>query len=104
MKIVIISGGKAPSKSIIEAEIKKSNYVICCDSGANCMYEYNLHIDLLLGDFDSIHTNAYNFYYNSNCIIEKFPVNKDYTDTELAIYKAIEHGRKRNMSIRLHRN
>lgn len=92
MKVLIISGGQEPSKELLEEEINKSEFVICADSGANCLYKYNVTPDLLLGDFDSINQEVFEFFKKANCKVEKFPKEKDYTDTELAMYRAIELG------------
>jgi thiamine pyrophosphokinase len=92
MKAIIVSGGKAPSRNLIQAEQENSKFIICADSGANCMYEYGLIPDYLLGDFDSIDENAYNYFLSKECSRINYPPEKDCTDTELALYKAIELG------------
>lgn len=92
MKAVIIAGGKKPSKELLLNEIKNSDILICADSGANCLYEYEVFPHILLGDFDSINKDAFEFFKLSKCKIEKFPKEKDYTDTELAMYKAFDLG------------
>lgn len=54
MKAIIIAGGKAPSKELLKEEMKDYSYIICADSGANCLYEYGITPDFILGDMDSI--------------------------------------------------
>lgn len=93
MKIVIVSGGKAPSYELIINELKNSSFLICADSGGNCLYEYNIVPDYLMGDFDSINNDVLKFFEKSSkCNIEIYPSDKDFTDTELVLNKAIELG------------
>ncbi|WMJ82091.1 thiamine diphosphokinase [Clostridium sp. MB40-C1] len=92
MKVVIISGGDPPSYSLISKELKEASYLICADSGANCLREYNISPDILMGDFDSIDEEVLNYFTNKGCEIIKYNPEKDYTDTEIAVNKAIELG------------
>lgn len=94
MKILIVSGGKAPSKALLQNEKLNSDYIICADSGANCLYEYGIVPDYLLGDFDSIDKRIYEHFLSMECSKIEYPVEKDCTDTQLALYKAIEIGAK----------
>ncbi|MFD3156513.1 thiamine diphosphokinase [Haloimpatiens sp. FM7330] len=89
MKIVIISGGKAPSEQLLRKEIKNSNFIICADSGANCLYEYRICPDLLLGDFDSINEDVLKDFKKGKCKIIQHPTQKDFTDSESALNEAI---------------
>ena len=93
MKIVIVSGGTAPSHDLIEKELKDSSFLICADSGGDCLYEYNIIPNFLMGDFDSISKEALSFFSkDENCIIATYPKDKDFTDTELVLNKARELG------------
>jgi thiamine pyrophosphokinase len=89
MKVIIISGGKPPSKKLILQEVTEDTFLIAADSGANCLYNYNIMPDLLLGDFDSIDKNVLDYFKNSNCTLDIYPTEKDYTDTEIAVKKAL---------------
>jgi thiamine pyrophosphokinase len=90
MKVVIIAGGTPPSFNILRDEMLEGSVLICADSGADCLVEYNMTCDYLVGDFDSIRPKALEYLYNSKCIIEKHPVEKDDTDTQLALLKAVQ--------------
>ena len=89
MKAVIVSGGKSPTEKILREYIEKESYIICADSGANCLYEYNIIPNIILGDFDSIDTKVLKYFTESGCIIDKFPAEKDFTDTEAAVAVAL---------------
>lgn len=90
MKVVILSGGNAPSIDLIEEELKDSSILICADSGANVLYKYSIIPDYLMGDFDSIDEKAFRHFDNcKECSVEKFPPEKDFTDTESVVEKAL---------------
>jgi thiamine pyrophosphokinase len=88
MKAIILAGGKPPKKELLEREMTEPYVLICADSGANCLYDYRIVPDYLIGDFDSIEKSAFDYFNKSSCIIEKFPVEKDETDAQLALNKA----------------
>ncbi|MBU3214137.1 thiamine diphosphokinase [Clostridium estertheticum] len=89
MKVIIISGGAPPSKKLLIKEMAKDIFLIAADSGANCLYHYNIKPDLLVGDFDSIDKEILDYYKKNKCIIDIYPTEKDFTDTEIAVRKAI---------------
>ncbi|WP_373898494.1 thiamine diphosphokinase [Haloimpatiens sp. FM7315] len=92
MKVLIVSGGKKPSKALLKIEASNSDYIICADSGANAVKEADIRPNLLLGDFDSINNDTLEYFKKENCNIVTFPKEKDFTDSELAIRKAMELG------------
>ena len=89
MKVIIISGGNPPSRELLHKEITDNAFLIGADSGANCLYEYNILPDLLVGDFDSIDEKALDYFKKNNCMIDTYPTEKDFTDTEIAVNKAL---------------
>ncbi|MFL0195958.1 thiamine diphosphokinase [Clostridium sp. WILCCON 0269] len=92
MKALIVSGGAAPSRELVQQQISKCSLVVCADGGGNCLYKYKIIPEYLVGDFDSINQEALTFFKNSNCGIEKYPQTKNFTDTEIALNKAVELG------------
>lgn len=92
MKVVIVSGGSSPSLELIIEELEGEASIICADSGANCLYRYNIVPNYLVGDFDSVEPSVLDYFERQNCSILKYPKDKDYTDTQLALYKAKELG------------
>ena len=99
MHIVIFTGGEAPAPNLAKAYFDvspKHELVIAADSGLDTLDLYNTYSnkilfkpDYMLGDMDSIaNKNLLEKY--SSASFEKFPVDKDYTDTELALHKACE--------------
>jgi thiamine pyrophosphokinase len=89
MKVIIISGGNPPSKELLTNEMADDVFLIAADSGANCLFRYNIKPDLLVGDFDSIDKKVLDHFKKSNCSIDTYPTEKDFTDTEIAVEKAL---------------
>jgi len=89
MKVIIISGGNPPSKELLINEIAEDTFLIGADSGANCLFDYNVKPDLLVGDFDSIDKKVLDYFKENNCIIDIYPTEKDFTDTEIAVERAL---------------
>lgn len=88
----IISGGAPPSEKLLRNYLEKVDFIIAADKGCECLYNYNIIPDLLLGDFDSANKEIlYNVKLQIKEILE-FPPEKDYTDTEIAILEAIKRG------------
>ncbi len=89
MKVIIISGGNPPSRELLEKEITEDAFLIGADSGANCLYDYNILPDSLVGDFDSVSEKALEYFKKNNCSLDIYPAEKDFTDTEIAVNKAL---------------
>ncbi|CDI49318.1 thiamine diphosphokinase [Clostridium tetani] len=92
MKALIVCGGKAPGKELLLEELKDSHIIIAADKGAEVLYKYNIKPNFIVGDFDSIDENILNYYKKSNIDLNVFPVEKDFTDSEAAVKKAINMG------------
>ena len=90
MKVLIIGGGAAPSKELLEEEIQSCDYIICADRGGEYIRSIDKLPDLLIGDFDSLNNNVLEYYLSSGVAIEQFPSKKDYTDTELCLQRALQ--------------
>lgn len=90
--ILIVSGGRIGDAFVLDL-LKNNSYgtVIACDSGMEFFRRNGLYPDLILGDFDSADTAAVNYFTNQTDVrIEQFPARKDWTDTELAVRRALE--------------
>ncbi|PJI06636.1 MULTISPECIES: thiamine diphosphokinase [Clostridium] len=90
MKAVIISGGKMPSEGLLKEELKNCDYIVSADSGANCLYKYKIIPDVLIGDFDSINEEVFDYFKKFHINTIKYPREKDFTDTELALKEALK--------------
>jgi thiamine pyrophosphokinase len=92
MKIAIISGGTPPSLDLLKQEAVDCLYLIAADGGANCLCDYALFPHFVIGDLDSIKPSALEIIKKNNISIDQYSENKDCTDTQLALDKAIMLG------------
>ncbi|MFR1828588.1 thiamine diphosphokinase [Clostridium butyricum] len=92
MKAIIVTGGNKPSKKLLNSYIKSGDLIIGADKGSEYLYDYEIMPNIILGDFDSISEEKLKKIEEKQVEIIKFPPEKDYTDTEIAIMEAIKRG------------
>lgn len=88
--ILIVTGGSV-DYMWAEEWLKKHifDYVIAADSGLVHCDRLNINVDFLLGDYDSVDKDVFE-KYSKNTTTKTYPPEKNYTDTHLALIKAIE--------------
>lgn len=94
MNVLIVTGGTIDASFAKQyAAKRKWDFIISADSGMEFCRDAGIMPDMLLGDFDSAKPETL-AYFRAQCPerIRTFPSQKDETDTELAIKKAIEAG------------
>jgi len=64
---------------------KQINTIIAVDGGANKSRDLKLLPDLIIGDLDSLSQVNKEYYSKENVKILKYPVEKDQTDSEIAV-------------------
>ncbi len=86
-RVVIVANG-----SIIQPEfytpIFQDSFIISVDGGIRHLEKIGIMPDLMIGDFDSINPETLERYKALGINIKEFPRDKDYTDTELALFEA----------------
>lgn len=93
MRCVIFTGPK--NYDINELyQRQKDDYIIGADQGAAYLAQYNLSFDLAIGDFDSTSKEDMVLIEQYAQIITKYPSQKDFTDTFLAVQEALKQGYK----------
>lgn len=80
MRVIIISGGDYSWNGTITED----DFVICADSGYDSALKNGVKVNLLMGDMDSVKTDV------TKEEKLRFPTRKDFTDTELAVRRAVE--------------
>jgi thiamine pyrophosphokinase len=87
----IVSGGRLGDQSFFQKKIARMEncLIICCDGGARHFQSLGIKPDVIIGDMDSIDPASLASYSTQGIKIIKYPVNKDYTDTELALDYAL---------------
>lgn len=86
MRAVIIGNGDIKDYDRIKSKIRHDDLIICADGGYNHARNMGIIPDALIGDFDS----AKDFEEVTGRI--EYPTRKDFTDGELAVEYAMEHG------------
>lgn len=92
MRAIVVSGGYKPSKELLLSYIKKDDIIIGVDKGCNCLYEYEIEPNMILGDFDSAEEKVIESFKQKGTKVLAFNPEKDYTDTDLGYEKAKETG------------
>lgn len=87
MRCVIIGGGEIKDFTYARNLIHDHDFIIAADRGYAHCQQMNIKPSLLLGDFDS-----YEGEIAADCPVMEYPVEKDDTDTMLAIKVALEKG------------
>ena len=85
MRAVVIGNGSINNYDYIKSRLKSSDFIICADGGMRHAKAMGITPDIAIGDFDS---------YNKEQGIKTYtyPTDKDFTDGELAVSYASEHG------------
>lgn len=84
---LIITGGRRPSKELLDREIRWADGIICADSGYDALAHVPEKLKLVIGDFDSSHRLAE--LKEKQVPIEVLPPMKDETDTEMALTRML---------------
>lgn len=81
--IALITGG--PLDNYASALLKDVDRIVCADGGVDFALRNNLTISEVFGDFDSISRAGKAFIESADIPVHTFPIEKDMTDTELAL-------------------
>ncbi len=92
----VITGGLAPKKPLVEAALAYCNRIIAADSGYDRALEWNVEVDEVVGDFDSMAKGEDSLRARGIKTV-RHPVDKDYSDTELALYRSRDLGDSRRI-------
>lgn len=98
MNALILTNGAYGDYSFCKKDLKEKgpyDFVICADHGMRHARTLNMCPDLIVGDFDSGSQGDLGYYREKGIPIERFNSEKDETDTELAIRRAVEKGATR---------
>ncbi len=77
----------AGERGAIDFTLETDDFVICCDAGFKAAEEMGITPDLIMGDFDS-----YSGELPKNIETVRFPVEKDDTDSMLAVKEGLKRG------------
>jgi thiamine pyrophosphokinase len=89
--VIIISGGRFGDPGFFKKKIAEIgvSLIIVCDGGVRHLQKIGIKPDVIIGDIDSIESAQLTSYSAQGVQIIKYPANKDFTDTELALDYAL---------------
>ncbi len=85
---IILNGEIADRNALLQA-INQSDHVIAVDGGIRHLRELNRCPEFFIGDQDSIAEKDLKYLKDNLIPVQKFPVKKDFTDSELALQKVL---------------
>lgn len=89
--IIIVSGGHLGDLTFFQEKAAcKDRLLIACDGGARHLSGAGLKPDVLIGDMDSLSPERLAEHERQGIKILRYPADKDYTDTALALDYALE--------------
>ncbi len=92
MHIVIFAGGRLQPGTAVRATIASADLIIAADSGAGTALQNGCTPAIIVGDLDSVDAARLQQLKAQGSRVVQAAVEKDETDTELAIQVAIEEG------------
>ena len=90
MKAIVVAGGDAAPEDA--ARVADARLVIAADSGATWLEAQGIRPDLVIGDMDSVDPALLQRLAADGVEIERHPTDKDASDAELAVERAIGAG------------
>jgi len=82
--VLIFAGGDLPEPNLAD-ELPVADLVLAADSGYDVAVHLGVRVDVLVGDLDSVTTSP----IPDHVAIERYPVDKDQTDLDLALELAM---------------
>ena len=92
MKALLVLAGSPPPAELLRQEAAGADLVVCADHGAAHCAAAGVAIDLVVGDFDSLDKTLANDLRHQGIAFAVSPAEKDETDGQLALDKAMERG------------
>ena len=89
-RTLIFANGQLPDIDKARSLLKNDDYIICADGGTRHALTLQVRPDLIIGDLDSAEQGALRKFKEEDVNIELYPRDKNETDLELAIKRALE--------------
>lgn len=94
MNALVVSSGDIDNYKGLKELALTHDFIICADGGIRHLIEIGIDPDIIIGDLDSIDENSRDYIHGKRLKVIQYPVQKDETDTELAIIYLIDEGYK----------
>lgn len=85
MLAVVVLSGAVVNDNRARIWLQKADYIVAVDGGARHLRRLHMVPDILIGDLDSIQAEDLDWARRKKVPLEKFPAQKDETDSELAL-------------------
>jgi len=87
---VVFGNGQLTNYAFAQRLLLPNDYIVCCDGGMRHAHALHITPQLIIGDMDSADEAIAMFFRAAGVTFESYPPEKDYTDLELAILRAIK--------------
>ena len=89
-RILIFANGELPNAEKARTLVKADDYIICADGGTHHALALGIIPHLVIGDMDSATKDEVQRLKEADVLIELYPRDKNETDLELALNRAVE--------------
>lgn len=89
-RIIILANGELADIDKARALIQHHDHIICADGGTRHALALGVKPNLIIGDLDSTNNDVLQTFRDQGVDIKLYPQDKDETDLELAINRAME--------------
>ena len=89
-RIVVFANGKLNHSEVLKGHLRSTDRIFCANGGTIHALALDLEPEIVVGDLDSLSTDAVNALKATGTIIDRHPVAKDQTDLELTLDRALE--------------
>jgi thiamine pyrophosphokinase len=90
MKVVVVASGDLDPMDTVWLD--RADLVLAADGGAGSLDRHGRRPDRLIGDLDSVDASLIERLAATGVVIDRFPLDKEASDTELAVEAALEAG------------
>ena len=90
MRAVVVLSGDLLDDRAARIWLEEAAWVVCADGGARHLRRLDRLPDLVLGDLDSAMPADLDWMKSQNVPVTQYPVDKDATDSELAVAAAVD--------------
>ncbi len=91
-RAVIFTNGVIRNTGFYLPFLKRNDVILCANGGTGAALELGLVPDMVIGDLDSLGQKELDFLAERDVFLNCYPPEKDYSDLELALVYALEHG------------
>lgn len=91
MKVALVLNGDEPTRDELKL-LDACQAVVCADGAAQALLKAERPPNFIVGDLDSLSPDSFKWAQAVDVAIERHPVDKDETDGELALEKALAIG------------